>query len=128
MNMTPVAAQPSDPEASLTPKQRAHVAATIQAQVMAQVQMAQLGQQNEAARIAQERAALESLRGELRAEVANQVQAATRVPIIRNLQPQAGAIYVGDSGDISNIDLPDEEFDAEMPTPVEPAAPAEPRR
>ena len=71
---------------------------------------------------------MEALRGELRTEVANHVQAATRVPIIRNLQPQAGVIYVGDSGGISNIDLSDEEFDAEMPTPVEPAAPAEPRR
>ncbi len=56
------------------------------------------------------------------------MQAATRVPIIRNLQPQAGAIYVGDSGDISNIDISDEESDAEMPTLAEHAAPAAPRR
>ena len=82
--MTPVAAQPMDPEASMT--------AGLPAQVMAQA------------------------------------QAAIQRPTIRNLRPQAGAIYVSDSGEDSNVDLEDEGFDEDVPTPAESAALAAPLR
>ena len=118
MNMIPVDPWPAE--------QHAHMAATPRAQ-MARNEAAQTAR-NEVAQIAQERAALESQRSELRAEMADQVQAATQRPITRNLRPQAGVVDVGATGEISNTDLEDEEFDEDRPTPVESAAPAAPRR
>ena len=106
---------------------------------------------HEVAQIVLERAALDSLRGESRAEVVSQVQAATQRPTIGNLQPQAGHHDHSDNDDGHSHgsshgsscicdsctdhrctyhfhDLEDEEFDEDRPTPVESAAPAAPRR